>query len=255
MDVLGFTVRALPGRATCQGACGGDLPGSAACHTGGHLHSCGVVVVAWDVDWTLIEPSGEPWVSCYDAAALACGADVSRTVDFHGRTDASIIAEMVGPHRLDEALAAFTAAWLSLCPQPACRPLPGVRTALDALRLLGAHNVVLTGNVRTRAQAKLAAAGLADHFDWDGSRFGDMSMRRADLVEDLVRRSPGPVVIIGDTPRDVEAARDGGAAAVVAVATGRFGVPDLVAADLVVPNLAVGRNDVEVLVGSLSRTR
>jgi len=50
--------------------------------------------------------------------------------------------------------------------------------------------------------------------------------------------APAEALVIGDTPRDVEAARSAGVP-ILAVATGRFGVEELTAcgADRVVPSL------------------
>jgi phosphoglycolate phosphatase len=122
--------------------------------------------------------------------------------------------------------------------------LPGVLPLLERL----ADTLVLavmTGNARGVAHAKLRAAGIGHYFEI-GS-FGDTAEERHELVEvavDAVEHMHGirfvesRTVIIGDTPRDIEAGRLAGVS-VAAVATGRFSVdvlgehqPDLLFEDL-----------------------
>ncbi len=102
-----------------------------------------------------------------------------------------------------------------------------------------------TGNVRAGALLKLAAVGLAERFSFGG--FGcDAEDRGALLRAGALRGADAlgmsldrcRVVVIGDTPRDVEAARAIGARC-VAVATGTFSreqlascAPDLCCDDL-----------------------
>jgi phosphoglycolate phosphatase len=107
------------------------------------------------------------------------------------------------------------------------RVLPGVGAALEALAAEpGVTQVVVTGNVRAGAEAKLRAAGLADApLDLERGAFGHIAGPRENLVHHaraaLEEHHGGPVrlVVVGDTPRDVEAAHAAGAVA-VGVATG-----------------------------------
>jgi phosphoglycolate phosphatase-like HAD superfamily hydrolase len=107
------------------------------------------------------------------------------------------------------------------------RTLPGVRATVDALATVpGVVQTVTTGNVRAGAQAKLTAVGLADGpIDLDLGGYGEGPGARVRVVsaarEALAARygtSPA-LVVVGDTPLDVEAAHRAGAVA-VAVATG-----------------------------------
>jgi phosphoglycolate phosphatase-like HAD superfamily hydrolase len=106
---------------------------------------------------------------------------------------------------------------------------------------------VLTGNVPAVARVKLAAFGLDRHLDLEIGAYGPDDHVRANLVRAAQRRASvkhGGVfdrettVVIGDTPHDVTAAREGGAR-VVAVASGRFTEPELRAsgAEVVLPDL------------------
>ena len=125
------------------------------------------------------------------------------------------------------------------------RLLPGAASAVTATDSRGWTTGALTGNARRVAELKLGAAGLG-HIARVGA-FGDTAADRGHLVDAAwesaerhlgVRYDAGQTVLIGDTPRDIAAARHAGAG-IVAVATGRFGAdeltrlePDAVLADL-----------------------
>ena len=119
------------------------------------------------------------------------------------------------------------------------RVLPGARQALEALAKDPAvHQTVLTGNLRGVAHVKLAAFGLAQYVDLDAGAFGDDHNVRAELVKIAQQRAAertggsfgdADTVLIGDTPRDVEAALAAGVR-VIAVASGRSTKADLRAA-------------------------
>jgi phosphoglycolate phosphatase-like HAD superfamily hydrolase len=90
-----------------------------------------------------------------------------------------------------------------------------------------------TGNVREGARIKLGHAGIYHRFSFGG--FGDDSIDRPEILAAGARRGaarlglPLPacrVVVIGDTPKDIAAARAIGAAC-VAVATGMHSVTEL----------------------------
>ena len=123
--------------------------------------------------------------------------------------------------------------------------MPGVRTLLDALRQR--HDTVLallTGNFRESARIKL------EHFDlWTPFQFGafaDDASDRDRLVPVALRRAREAghdpreerVIVIGDTPLDVQCARAGGVRA-LGVATGSHSVDELreSGADDVFPDL------------------
>jgi phosphoglycolate phosphatase-like HAD superfamily hydrolase len=103
---------------------------------------------------------------------------------------------------------------------------------------------VVTGNSRAGAELKLGTFGLADHLDLDIGAYGsDPHDDRSQLVQLAIRRARrlrGELrpVVIGDSPRDVNAARVAGARS-VAVASGRATIADLHAAgaDVVLPDL------------------
>jgi phosphoglycolate phosphatase len=111
--------------------------------------------------------------------------------------------------------------------------LDGVLETVRLLRGHGATLSALTGNARGVAVGRLRAAGLADLIV-DGA-YGDEADERHQhmaLAASRARHRTGrqftlaETVIVGDTPRDIEAAKRAGCA-VVAVATGKFTATEL----------------------------
>jgi phosphoglycolate phosphatase-like HAD superfamily hydrolase len=89
---------------------------------------------------------------------------------------------------------------------------------------------LLTGNVERNALVKLAAFDLARWVDFGSGAYGSDHRVRGELVAIARRRAderhglsldPRDVVLVGDTPLDIAAAREGGARA-VGVATGPY---------------------------------
>lgn len=125
------------------------------------------------------------------------------------------------------------------------RVLPGVEGLLETLSTASDFAVGLaTGNLEAGARIKLQSLGLYGYFRFGG--FGSDSENRTELTLIGVRRgrshvAPIPVdgaFIIGDTPFDIIHGHAAGEA-VIAVATGRYGVDELGAhnPDLVLGNL------------------
>ena len=112
--------------------------------------------------------------------------------------------------------------------------MPGARELLEALSDHDhLHLALLTGNYREAAEVKLQHFELWDFFEWGA--FSDDAADRNALVPIARRRAetydiPGEaierVIVIGDTPHDIECARVAGAKS-IAVATGGFTVEQL----------------------------
>jgi phosphoglycolate phosphatase len=212
----------------------------------------GRVGVCWDVDGTLLR-GGRVGGDVLRRAFLAVSGHEPPPVAMGGMTDHLVAeafrdglppaqaAELVA--RGDEYTRAMVAAiareWDGRGPELAevLTVLPGVP---DAVGLLAAQprvdQLVVTGNVRAGAELKLAVAGLhPGPLDLDAGIYGDLPGPRSVLVHAararLERRHGGPValVVVGDTPRDVEAAHAAGALA-VGVATGAATAAELAAA-------------------------
>jgi len=127
--------------------------------------------------------------------------------------------------------------------------LPGATEALGAVaKLDGVVQSVFTGNSRPTAVLKLRAFGLDGYVDFDIGGYGSEAYPKGTLLR-VARQRAGnkhgvtfgedATVYIADSPRDVDAARIGGARS-LAVASGRASAAELrdVGADAVLPDLA-----------------
>jgi len=211
--------------------------------------------VAWDVDHTLVENSGVSKLVYASAYRKLTGADPEFPPQTEGRTDRAIMRLLFALHGrkpppwqvIDRMLTSSGMDHQSLLSRIGF-PLPGAVSALRRIsREAGIVQTVLTGNIRTNAQLKLAVFRLEGWLDLDVGAYGSDGTDRADLVPLVQQRAGskyGPgfdllnTTIIGDTPRDVEAGRSGGAR-VVAVASGQYSVLQLrrAGASIVLPNL------------------
>jgi phosphoglycolate phosphatase-like HAD superfamily hydrolase len=193
----------------------------------------------FDIDGTLLLSGGAGARALDRAFHSRFGFEGAMSlVNPSGKTD-TIILEEVFAHRLsrapsspelDEILALYLPLLeAELVHAPNFRLMPSVIEALDFLAAL-APAVILglaTGNVREAARIKLERAGLWSRFALGG--FGCDHRDRARLVERAIERAcdhagvsalpPDQIVVVGDTPLDVGAARACGVR-VVAVATG-----------------------------------
>jgi phosphoglycolate phosphatase len=127
--------------------------------------------------------------------------------------------------------------------------LPGAAEALAAVaRLDGTVQTVLTGNSRPTAVLKLRAFGLDGFVDFDIGGYGSEAYPKGTLLRVARQRATEKhgvtfgedvTVYVADSPRDVAAARIGGARS-LAVASGRVSAAELrdAGADAVLPDLA-----------------
>ncbi|GAA3748346.1 HAD family hydrolase [Terriglobus aquaticus] len=118
--------------------------------------------------------------------------------------------------------------------------LPGVREVLQHLRERGAKLGTGTGNLERIGWAKLKACGLREFFDFGGfsngyEHRGEMIAGAAETARRLTRKDAA-ILVVGDTPGDIAAARFAGLE-VLAVATGIFSAEQLAEADQVVSTL------------------
>ena len=216
---------------------------------------------------TLIRSNGAGRAAMDAAFAGLFGVESATAgVSFDGRTDRAIFLETLTMHDLLNGDPAATVArtfdaYLERLPASLDRlggeVLPGVTGLLDALAGGNAVIGLATGNVRRGAEAKLRHFGLWEHFA--GGGFGDHATVRADLVragiDELAAAAGVPaerasVIVLGDTPLDVEAAHVAGAQA-LGVGTGRFTVEQLLAsgAEWAVPDLSDTNQVLRALLG------
>jgi phosphoglycolate phosphatase-like HAD superfamily hydrolase len=199
-------------------------------------------LVLFDVDGTLIESSRAHVMAFSQAFREVYGIDTTiEVIEHHGMTDRTIIAEVMKRSGVDESVIArdieacvqtLAGAFERTADRVGVSVLPGVR---DLLRDLHESQILMglvTGNLEAIAWSKLRRVDL-DRYLVFGA-FGSDRLERRDLVSLAVHRASeqwgfecgGGVFFFGDTPRDVEAARETGVTA-VAVTTGIYGRPEL----------------------------
>lgn len=202
----------------------------------------------FDVDQTLLFTGGAGAAGMARAFQQLYGIENGfENIEASGRTDWSILKRGLAYHGLhdevadfDRTLATFIDAYLAHLPDtlrdtPGGHVKPGVPELLDALA--GRDDATLglaTGNFRRAALTKLDFFGLDAHLSEGG--FGEDAEDRGEMVGIAIRRlangaSPdqSSTWVIGDTPRDVEAARANNVRS-LAVATGTNTIDDLLAA-------------------------
>lgn len=200
-------------------------------------------VVLFDIDGTLLRTGGAGQRAFARTAALLYerpgGTD---RLHFHGRTDTALAREFLAAHALpagDSEVVEFLDAYVFLLAEELERGAgalcPGVAELLDGLRALPNPPLIglLTGNVRLGAALKLAAHDLAAPFvfgafgDDHGERNVVAAVARDRAARLLGRSLDGPeIVVVGDTPADIECARAINARC-LAVATGGSTLPEL----------------------------
>jgi phosphoglycolate phosphatase len=214
-------------------------------------------LVLFDIDGTLLKPGDKAHqLALTDAVKYVFELEISlEGVPLGGMLDSQIVRIALEKHGvpLNDIRAGLPAVmdqmgvrYLDLLEGDERRSwlLPGVHELVDSLVDEFVLSV-LTGNASGVARAKLAAAGIDRYFPFGA--YGDSADHRYELVPVAMKKmeietgwqvEPDSVVIVGDTPRDIEAARESGTQ-VIAVATGRYSVdmleehePDFLFSDL-----------------------
>lgn len=197
-------------------------------------------LVLFDIDGTLVSARGAGRRAFKAALELVFGtAGAIDEYDLRGKTDPRIVFEVleaagfprenVKP-RLDEVFEAYARDLVAeIGDGTGVVTLPGVADLVRRLdRTEGALIGLLTGNIEEGARIKLEPTGLWPYFpvgafgsdDLDRRRLPSLAARRAQALSGHAF-APQDVVVIGDTPHDIDCARAFGAVA-VAVATGQY---------------------------------
>lgn len=201
----------------------------------------------FDVDGTLINAHGAGRLALTRAFEAVYGTPgTGGRYDFRGKTDPQIVLDLmmaadipedVVRARLRDCLDAYVHHLEGLIDNGhPVDVMPGIPAILEALSsredaLVG----LLTGNIEKGARAKLRPTGLWSHFRVGAFGSDEVDRRRLPgIARERARALVGEevpfqhLVIIGDTPLDIDCAHACGAVA-VAVATGQHGPEELAA--------------------------
>jgi phosphoglycolate phosphatase len=203
-------------------------------------------LVLFDIDGTLLNSEGLGRASMQRALAEVFGSPGNPSYRYDGKTDKQIVRDVMrleghSDEHIDSRMETLILLYLEGLRTGAksgkfnVRPLEGVVELLDALDarkdvVLG----LLTGNVEPGARVKLTAAGInPDRFRVNA--FGSDHEHRPQLPA-IAQRRAGEilgldiagerVIVIGDTPADIECGRSLGARA-IGVASGHYTVEQL----------------------------
>lgn len=181
-------------------------------------------VVLFDLDGTVLTFDGGapgPGRTAMGRASRALyGDDLTSGVRFAGGTDRAIARTLleranraVDELAIKQLLDTYLEHLIEVLRDRRYKPVGDVAAAVDACSARGARVGLATGNIRRGAQIKLASAGLSDVFSLDRGGYGCDHELRAEVVRKGIERCGGgaPVVVIGDTKQDVDAARAVGA--------------------------------------------
>jgi phosphoglycolate phosphatase len=190
----------------------------------------------FDIDGTLLRSRDRVHIeSVATSVKRVTGFEVTLAgISLHGNTDTGILREAcsragVPTEVMDLQIEAILQA---MCDSVTERRkeldpilMPGVKEALAHLAERGALLGVATGNLELIGWVKIETAGLREWFRFGG--FSDRFPVRSELIGQAARKAydlageAARVCVVGDTPRDIEAARANNLA-VIAVATGNF---------------------------------
>jgi phosphoglycolate phosphatase-like HAD superfamily hydrolase len=194
-------------------------------------------LILFDIDGTLVLGKRGAHLGAMNAAGRDLfGPDFSfDAIDRFGQLDSVILDLAMRHHHLETDAsrhAKFQERYVEYLTEAAreTRVLEGVPVLLDALeKTPGIELGLLTGNWREAARVKLEVTGIG--FDrFAVGAFGEDASRRGDLVPVALERAhhlggtlfdSSEVIIIGDTPRDIDCARQNGCRS-LAVASGYF---------------------------------
>jgi len=210
----------------------------------------------FDIDGTLLHVQSGFMMQLIQQIIKKIGRDeiVMDSQSFAGRTDKDIFMKLMHLNQLpeshfDELRQLYISDLDSHLTEQDVNSIQGVKSALNYFESEDLRMGLLTGNFRESAFIKLNRAGLDTYFDFGA--FGCNHSNRNDLPEIAYEFAksefgssfePSDLVIIGDTPKNIECAKNFGAIS-IAVSTGSFSSaalstyePDLLLDSLEHPN-------------------
>ncbi|MEV0382208.1 haloacid dehalogenase-like hydrolase [Nonomuraea sp. NPDC050643] len=226
----------------------------------------------WNVDLTLVDVAIVSRDAYAEAFRVVTGRPLVKLVPPLGRPDSEIVFETLAVNgivaeddHLPRFLSALAMAFADRRGRLAKegRMMAGAKDALKSVsRLDGVVQTVLTGTIKSNAVHKLKAFGLDRHIDFELGGYGEEVYPKATLLQVAQSRAKqrlgtpftaANTVVIGDSTRDVQAARIGGAA-MIGVASGRSMAGELreAGADIVLPDLSNASEVVAAVAGLTS---
>jgi phosphoglycolate phosphatase len=195
----------------------------------------------FDIDGTLLRSRDRVHVDSFAASVQRItGFEVTLSgILLHGSTDTAILREAcqqagipprVVEHHLEAILDAMRQSVLARRHEMDLVRMPGVVDILEHLSRKNALLGVATGNLEMIGWIKIEEVGLREWFRFGG--FSDHFPIRAELIGQAARKARemigggARICVVGDTPRDIEAAR-ANFLSVIAVATGKFSFDEL----------------------------
>jgi phosphoglycolate phosphatase len=204
------------------------------------------MLLFWDIDGTLLTTGRAGILAWQDSLREVAGVDADLgTFDTAGIPDYGIARRLLATYAsmpepdsndVSELVRGYESRLPAALHRKMGRVLPNVREILELVaEEPGICSLLLTGNTRQGARAKLAHYGLLK-FLQDGG-FSESNQERPVIARNAVEEArkagchiePDRIYVIGDTPHDVA----GGAAIgarTVAVATGQYSMSELGAA-------------------------
>jgi phosphoglycolate phosphatase-like HAD superfamily hydrolase len=205
-----------------------------------------VRIVLFDIDGTLLRSGGVGRIAMEGALTTVFGSPGKSEYHYDGKTDRQIVRDLMrregfSDDEIDAQMTVLLEHYVSGLTRELASGnrkvllLDGVRELLDALDREEKVVVgLLTGNIHQGARAKLTAAGI-DPDRFRVNAFGSDHELRPELPAVAQRRASellgvdikgNRLVVIGDTPADIQCGASIGARA-IAVATGRYSVEEL----------------------------
>ena len=225
-------------------------------------------LILFDIDGTLLLSGRAGLRAMTRAFEQTFGiTDGFKGESFGGRTDSYLVSKALTQAGLpdhEENHHRFRDSYLPLLAEEIQHPgqghkglMPGARELLEALEEHDhLHLALLTGNYREAAEIKLQHFEIWEFFEWGA--FSDDAADRNALVPiarsraetyDIPAEAIERVIVIGDTPHDIECARVSGARS-IAVATGGYSMAQLkeAGADEVLPDLSDTERVIKLLI-------
>lgn len=197
------------------------------------------VLVLFDIDGTLVD-CGTAAGKCFSAAfheAFGVPCPIFAPEEVSGLTDAAILIKVVQRlnlkcedfnHRKDLAFQIYAQNLAREFKSQPARELPGARQAVRAVRSLrDCVAGLLTGSTGATARIKLESAGIdfnqfvCGAYSEDGELRETLPPAARARFSKFFGQEPGVTILVGDTPRDVQAALATGCE-FIGVATGPY---------------------------------